>query len=57
MNDRERDKSLSSDDCRGTDGQRRPKRLRITAEESLRRMKEFEKRRDAFIAAIRKGKD
>lgn len=37
-------------------GRRRPERMRITAEESLRRMKDFDSRKDQFIASIRKGK-
>lgn len=35
----------------------RPKRKKLTAEESLKRMREFPQRREAFIAAIRKGKN
>jgi len=31
----------------------RPKRVQLTAEESLRRMEDFPKRRAKFIAAIR----
>jgi hypothetical protein len=33
----------------------RPKREKITREEALERMKSFPKRREKFIAAIRKG--
>jgi hypothetical protein len=35
----------------------RPRRRVLTAEESLQRMKEFDKRKEAFIAALRKSKD
>ncbi len=38
---------------------RRPKRMKLTAEESIRRTEEFindPKRKEQFIAAIRKGK-
>jgi hypothetical protein len=35
----------------------RPRRRKLSAEESLRRMKEFDKRKEAFIAALRKSKD
>ncbi len=35
----------------------RPERMKLSAEESLKRTKEFDKRRDKFIAAIRKGKN
>ncbi len=35
----------------------RSKRKQLTAEESLKRMKDFPKRREAFIAAIRKSKN
>ncbi len=34
----------------------RPDRQKLTAEESLKRMNEFEKRKDDFIASIRKSK-
>ena len=34
-----------------------PQRRKLTAEESLQRMKEFDKRKEAFIAALRKSKD
>ncbi|MGI4791969.1 MAG: hypothetical protein ACRYFS_24365 [Janthinobacterium lividum] len=39
---------------------RRPKRVKLTAEESIRRTEEFindPKRREQFIASIRKSKD
>ncbi len=39
---------------------RRPKRMKLTAEESIRRTKEFindPKRKEQFIASIRKSKD
>lgn len=35
----------------------RPKRAKISAQESLKRMREFSKRKAEFIAAIRKGKE
>jgi hypothetical protein len=35
----------------------RPRRRKLTAEESLQRMKEFDKRKEAFVAALRKSKD
>lgn len=35
----------------------RPKRGRLTPEESLQRMKDFDKRKDEFIASIRKSKN
>jgi hypothetical protein len=34
----------------------RPPRLRLTAKESLKRTKEFDKRKERFIAAVRKSK-
>jgi hypothetical protein len=35
----------------------RAERAKLTAEESLKRMQEFSKRKEQFIAAVRKGKD
>jgi hypothetical protein len=35
---------------------RRLERAKLSAEESLKRMEEFPKRREKFIASIRKGK-
>jgi len=35
----------------------KPERARISAEESLKRMQEFSKRKERFVAAVRKGKD
>ena len=35
----------------------RSQRRKPSAEESLQRMKEFDKRKEAFIAALRKSKD
>ena len=35
---------------------KRPPRAKLTAEESLKRMVDFPKRRDKFIAAVRKSK-
>jgi hypothetical protein len=32
-------------------------RRKLSAEESLQRMKEFDKRKEAFVAALRKSKD
>ncbi len=34
----------------------RPERMKLSAEESLRRMNDFDKRKDKFIASIRKSK-
>lgn len=34
-----------------------PQRRKLSAEESLQRMKEFDKRKESFIAALRKSKD
>jgi hypothetical protein len=34
----------------------RPPRAKLSAEESLKRMQEFDKRREKFIASIRKSK-
>ena len=34
----------------------RPERMKLSAEESLKRMKDFDKRQEKFIAAIRKSK-
>jgi hypothetical protein len=35
----------------------RPPRMKLSAEESLKRTKEFDKRKEKFIASIRKGKN
>jgi hypothetical protein len=35
----------------------RPERITLTREESLKRMGDFPKRQEKFIAAIRKGKN
>jgi len=35
----------------------RPKRTKLSADESLKRLQEFAKRREQFVAAVRKGKD
>jgi len=32
-------------------------RAKLTAEESLKRLQEFGKRKEQFVAAVRKGKD
>jgi len=57
MADEETEKS---DERRGNPAEeiviQRPKRGKLTAEESLQRMKDFEKRKDQFIASIRKSK-
>ncbi len=34
----------------------RPERMKLSAEESLKRMNDFDKRKDKFIASIRKSK-
>jgi hypothetical protein len=34
----------------------RAERVRLTAEESLKRVQEFAKRKEHFVAAVRKGK-
>ena len=34
-----------------------PQRRKLSAEESLQRMKEFDKRKESFIAALRESKD
>lgn len=34
----------------------RPPRAKLSAEESFKRMQEFDKRKEKFIASIRKGK-
>jgi hypothetical protein len=35
----------------------RPPRTKLTAKESLKRTQEFDKRKEQFIASIRKGKN
>jgi hypothetical protein len=35
---------------------RKPPRAKLTADESLKRTQDFDKRKDRFIASIRKGK-
>jgi hypothetical protein len=35
----------------------RPKRAKVSAQQALKRMEDFPKRKEAFIAAIRKSKD
>jgi hypothetical protein len=35
----------------------RLQRRKLSAEESLQRMKEFDKRKESFLAALRKSKD
>ncbi len=34
----------------------RPERMKLSAEESLKRMKEFDRRKEKFIASIRESK-
>jgi hypothetical protein len=34
----------------------RPPRVKLSAEESLKRTQEFEKRKEQFVATVRKGK-
>ena len=36
---------------------KRPKRIRLSPEESLARMERFEDRKEAFVASVRKGKN
>jgi hypothetical protein len=35
----------------------RPPRLKLSAKESLKRTQEFEKRKEQFVATVRKGKN
>ena len=35
----------------------RTQRVKLSAEESLKRVREFGKRKEAFVAAVRKGKN
>jgi len=35
----------------------RPKRTKLSAKESLKRLQDFSKRKEQFVAAVRKGKD
>ncbi len=35
----------------------RPPRVKLSAKESLKRTQEFDKRKEQFVAAIRKSKD
>ena len=35
----------------------RPPRLKLSAKESLKRTKEFDKRKERFMATVRKGKN
>jgi hypothetical protein len=35
----------------------RPPRIKLSAKESLKRTQEFDKRKEQFIAAVRKGKN
>ena len=35
----------------------RAERAKLTAEESLKRLQDFAKRKEQFVAAVRKGKD
>jgi hypothetical protein len=36
---------------------KRPERVKLTAAESLKRMQAFSKRKEALVAAVRKGKN
>ena len=36
---------------------KRPERVKLTAEESLKRMKAFDQRKEQIVAAVRKGKN
>ncbi len=36
---------------------KRPERVKLTAEESLKRMKAFDDRKEQIVAAVRKGKN
>lgn len=36
---------------------KRPKRVKLSAEESLKRMQAFPKRKEKFIATVREGKN
>jgi hypothetical protein len=36
---------------------RRAQRIKLAPEESLKRMQAFDKRKEAFVAAVRKGKN
>jgi hypothetical protein len=38
-------------------GRKRPERVKLSPEESLKRMEDFPKRKEKFIAAIREDKD
>jgi hypothetical protein len=40
-----------------TSGTQRPERVKLSEEETLKRMREFPKRREKFIAAVREGKN
>jgi hypothetical protein len=42
---------------RGKGSTEQAERAKLTAEESLKRLQEFAKRREHFVAAVRKGKD
>lgn len=35
----------------------RPPRIKLSPKESLKRTKDFDKRKEQFVAAVRKGKD
>ncbi len=49
------DEGSAENGTSGTERRPRPARVKLTAEESLRRMNDFDKRRDQFIASIRKS--
>jgi hypothetical protein len=48
---------VAKNKTKATTGEGRPQRRKLTPEESLQRMKDFDKRKEAFIAALRKSKD
>jgi hypothetical protein len=48
---------VSKKKAKGATADVRSPRRKLSAEESLQRMKEFDKRKGAFIAALRKSKD
>jgi hypothetical protein len=48
---------VAKKNAKAAEGNSRPKRGKLSAEESLQRMREFDKRKESFIAALRKSKD
>ena len=56
--------SMNDDGRQGTltvtlkyDNEKRPARTKLSAAESLKRMQDIDKRKEAMIAAVRKGKN